>query len=50
MVVLEDGQFVDAPHHDVMEGAGDVEAGLSGMTIIRVLDCLDRSKVALFRW
>ncbi len=29
LVVLEDYGLVDAAHHDMMQGAGDVQAGLS---------------------
>jgi len=29
LVVIEDGRFIDAPHHDVMESTGGIEASLS---------------------
>jgi hypothetical protein len=29
LVVIEDGRFVDAPHHDMMQGTGNIQSGLS---------------------
>jgi hypothetical protein len=29
LVVSEDGRFIDAPHHDVMESTGGIEASFS---------------------
>jgi hypothetical protein len=30
LIVLEDGGLIDTPHHDMMQGAGDIQAGLRG--------------------
>jgi hypothetical protein len=29
LIVLEDNGLIDTPHHDMMQGAGDVQAGLT---------------------